>query len=66
MLCLVCVKTSFLSLWFVGLSFFLNTVRDCYEALALYEFMQLMIGYAGGTESLNRRLSVKSPIEHPW
>eukprot|EP01135_Chromosphaera_perkinsii_P010137 Nk52_evm3s2039 gene=Nk52_evmTU3s2039 len=58
--------TSFLSLWFVHLSFFLNTIRDCYEALALYEFMQLMIGYAGGSDALNRRLSVKSPIEHPW
>jgi len=43
-----------------------NTVRDIYEAYVLYSFMQLLIEYMGGKNTLIVYLEFKRRIKQPW
>jgi uncharacterized membrane protein YgcG len=50
---------SFAALYFSHYRFFLDTIRDTYEALVLYMFFSLLIAYAGGEGQLIRALNKK-------
>lgn len=50
---------SFAALYWHHYRFYLDTVRDTYEALVLYMFFSLLIAYAGGEGQLIRALSKK-------
>lgn len=43
-----------------------NTIRDIYEAYVLYIFMQLLIHFLGGENSLIVHLEFKRRIKQPW
>ena len=43
-----------------------NTLRDIYEAYVLYIFMQLLVHFLGGENSLIIHLEFKRRITQPW
>ena len=43
-----------------------NTIRDCYEAYVLYIFMNLLVQFLGGENSLIVHLEFKRRIKQPW
>lgn len=50
---------SFLSINFPKARFFLDTIRDTYEALVLYMFFMMLIAYGGGEGNLIKALNKK-------
>jgi hypothetical protein len=50
---------SFVTLVFPETRFFLRTIRDCYEAFVLYQFLALLIEYCGGEAQLVQSLERK-------
>lgn len=58
---------SFLSVCIHELRFFLDTIRDTYEAFVLYTFFSLLVEYCGGEAQLLRALHAKKYMGvHPW
>lgn len=45
---------------------YFSTIRDIYEAYVLYIFMQLLIHFLGGENSLIVHLEFKRRIKQPW
>ena len=43
-----------------------NTAREFYEAYVLYIFMQLLVHFLGGENSLIVHLEFKRRIKQPW
>eukprot|EP00759_Apiculatamorpha_spiralis_P014353 PhF_6_TR21032/c0_g1_i1/m.30252 len=58
---------SCVALWMPEVSLYINTIRDCYEAFVLYQFLSLLIRYGGGETALVRSLNSKQyKGKHLW
>lgn len=55
---------SYISLFSLQAAFFIDAIRDVYEAFVIYVFFQLLIGYLGGERSLLSLLHGRPPV-HP-
>ncbi|EPS43490.1 hypothetical protein H072_2536 [Dactylellina haptotyla CBS 200.50] len=58
--------TSWLSLKSITAAFFLDPVRDIYEAFTIYTFFQLLINFLGGERALIILTHGRAPIPHLW
>lgn len=47
-------------------AFYLDPLRDIYEAFTLYTFLQLLINFLGGERSLIVMMHGRRPVSHPW
>lgn len=56
--------SSFISLFSLQAAFFIDAIRDIYEAFVIYVFFQLLIAYLGGERSLLILLHGRPPV-HP-
>ncbi|GAA5879900.1 hypothetical protein JCM16303_004390 [Sporobolomyces ruberrimus] len=55
-----------ISLYSLDLAFFVDAVRDIYEAFVIYCFFSLLVEYLGGERSLIILLHGREPVKHPW
>ncbi|ORY27455.1 organic solute transporter Ostalpha-domain-containing protein [Naematelia encephala] len=58
--------SSLIALFSLEAAFFIDAVRDLYEAFVIYTFFQLLITYLGGERSLLIILHGRPPIPHPF
>ncbi|KAK6512793.1 hypothetical protein TWF506_011496 [Arthrobotrys conoides] len=58
--------TSWLSLKSSAAAFFLDPIRDIYEAFTIYTFFQLLINFLGGERALIILTHGRAPIPHLW
>ncbi|KAG0146287.1 hypothetical protein CROQUDRAFT_657612 [Cronartium quercuum f. sp. fusiforme G11] len=58
--------SSLISLYSLDASFFIDLVRDIYEAFVIYCFFVLLVEYLGGERSLLILLHGRQPTPHPW
>ncbi|KAF8584333.1 DUF300-domain-containing protein [Ramaria rubella] len=56
--------SSYISLFSLQAAFFIDAIRDIYEAFVIYVFFQLLIAYLGGERSLLILLHGRPPV-HP-
>ena len=47
-------------------AFYLDPLRDAYEAFTIYTFVQLLINFLGGERSLIIMTHGRQPVSHPW
>ncbi|KIX05698.1 uncharacterized protein Z518_03670 [Rhinocladiella mackenziei CBS 650.93] len=47
-------------------AFYLDPLRDIYEALTIYTFLQLLVNFLGGERSLIIMMHGRTPVSHPW
>ena len=47
-------------------AFYLDPLRDVYEAFTIYTFVQLLINFLGGERTLIVMMHGRQPISHPW
>ena len=57
---------SFASLMSQDAAFYLDPLRDIYEAFTIYTFFQLLINFIGGERSLIIMMHGRPPVHHPW
>eukprot|EP01083_Nonionella_stella_P237497 833101_1 len=62
---LYCV-VSFFSMTFSDQALYFETIRDMYEALVIYCFLILVLGYVGGEANCISLISLKPPLKHPF
>ncbi|OWZ63867.1 hypothetical protein AYX14_06623 [Cryptococcus neoformans] len=58
--------SSLIALFSLEAAFFIDAIRDLYEAFVIYTFLQLLITYLGGERSLLIILHGRPPIPHPF
>ncbi|KIR40176.1 hypothetical protein I313_04097 [Cryptococcus deuterogattii Ram5] len=58
--------SSLIALFSLDAAFFIDAIRDLYEAFVIYTFLQLLITYLGGERSLLIILHGRPPIPHPF
>lgn len=58
--------TSWFSMVFPEQKLWIASVRESYEAFAVYSFTMLLFAYVGGERRLAINLEMKEKIEHPW
>ncbi|KAF3917436.1 hypothetical protein ABW21_db0207400 [Orbilia brochopaga] len=58
--------TSWLSLKSLTAAFFLDPIRDIYEAFTIYTFFQLLINFLGGERALIILTHGRAPTPHLW
>ncbi|KAM0749066.1 DUF300-domain-containing protein [Meredithblackwellia eburnea MCA 4105] len=58
--------SSLISLYSLDLAFFVDAIRDIYEAFVIYCFFTLLVEYLGGERSLIILLHGRPPVPHPW
>jgi hypothetical protein len=47
-------------------AFYLDPLRDIYEAFTIYTFLQLLVNFVGGERSLIIMMHGRAPVSHPW
>jgi hypothetical protein len=47
-------------------AFYLDPLRDIYEAFTIYTFLQLLVNFMGGERSLIIMMHGRAPVSHPW
>jgi hypothetical protein len=47
-------------------AFYLDPLRDIYEAFTIYTFLQLLVNFIGGERSLIIMMHGRAPVSHPW
>ena len=57
---------SWASLTSTAVAFYVDPVRDIYEAFTIYTFFQLLINFIGGERSLIIMMHGRAPVSHPW
>jgi hypothetical protein len=57
---------SWASLTSLRVAFWIDPLRDVYEAFVLYTFFQLLINYLGGERSLIIMMHGRPPVDHLW
>ncbi|RPB01225.1 DUF300-domain-containing protein [Choiromyces venosus 120613-1] len=58
--------SSWVSLISLKVAFFVDPIRDIYEAFTIYTFFQLLINFLGGERSLIIMMHGRAPKEHLW
>ncbi|ORX95911.1 DUF300-domain-containing protein [Basidiobolus meristosporus CBS 931.73] len=58
--------SSWISLYSLKLAFYVDALRDVYEAFVLYCFFSLLVNYLGGERELLNMLHGRQPTEHMW
>lgn len=58
--------SSWVSLISLKAAFFVDPIRDVYEAFTIYTFFQLLINFLGGERSLIIMMHGRAPKEHVW
>ncbi|KAK6907299.1 hypothetical protein I204_03782 [Kwoniella mangroviensis CBS 8886] len=58
--------SSLIAIFSLEAAFFIDAIRDLYEAFVIYTFLQLLITYLGGERSLLILLHGRPPIPHPF
>ncbi|KAI9292334.1 DUF300-domain-containing protein [Neoconidiobolus thromboides FSU 785] len=62
----VYAMSSWISLVSLNAAFYVDAIRDIYEAFVIYCFFNLMVNYMGGERALLRKLYGRAPIKHLW
>lgn len=57
---------SWASLTSLRVAFWIDPLRDVYEAFVLYTFFQLLISFLGGERSLIILMHGRAPVDHLW
>ena len=47
-------------------AFYLDPLKDIYEAFTIYTFLQLLVNFLGGERSLIVMMHGRPPVSHPW
>jgi hypothetical protein len=58
--------SSWCSLVSLTAAFYVDPVRDIYEAFTIYTFFQLLINFLGGERALIIMMHGRKPVHHPW
>ena len=57
---------SWASLTSTAVAFYVDPVRDIYEAFTIYTFFQLLINFLGGERALIIMMHGRAPVSHAW
>ncbi|KIV80280.1 hypothetical protein PV11_07793 [Exophiala sideris] len=58
--------SSWASIMSLTAAFYVDPLRDIYEAFTIYTFLQLLINFLGGERSLIIMMHGRPPVSHPW
>lgn len=58
--------STWISLVSLDLAFYVDAIRDVYEAFVIYCFFALMVNYMGGERGLLTKLYGRPPTKHMW
>lgn len=58
--------SSWASIMSLDAAFYLDPLRDVYEAFTIYTFLQLLINFLGGERALIVMMHGRPPVSHPW
>lgn len=58
--------STWISLVSLDLAFYVDAIRDVYEAFVIYCFFSLMVNYMGGERGLLTKLYGRPPTKHMW
>lgn len=57
---------SWASLTSLRVAFWVDPLRDIYEAFTIYTFFQVLVNFLGGERSLIIMMHGRAPVSHPW